>query len=234
MTQDTPEHDRDDVALAGEYTLGLLSEAEAAAFEARLVAEPDLRALYADWAEALVRMTNGLDEVPPPAALKARVDARLFGVPERRGFWARLGVGDMMGGLVAAALALLLIVSPMLRDLGPQPPANPIYHADIAAEDGSLLIAAGYDAETGELYVERRAGQALPGRVLELWLIAGDNPPVSLGVLPEDTRTRLPVAETLRAALNGGVLAISDEPPGGSPTGLPTGAVLAVGPVGRV
>ena len=33
------------------------------------------------------------------------------------------------------------------------------------------------------------------------------------------------------ASLAGGVLAISDEPDGGSPTGLPTGAVLATGQV---
>ena len=127
---------------------------------------------------------------------------------------------SLLNEIAVAALALLLIVSPDLRDPGPQAPAAPLYRAEIAAEDGSLLIAAGYDAESAELYIERLAGQALPGRVLELWLIAGDNPPVSLGVLPGKDRIRLPVAEGHRDALDGGVLAISDEPPGGSPTGV--------------
>jgi anti-sigma-K factor RskA len=41
----------------------------------------------------------------------------------------------------------------------------------------------------------------------------------------------LPLPEALRGTVAGLVLAVSDEPPGGSPTGAPTGAVLAVGQV---
>ncbi|MEL6126646.1 MAG: anti-sigma factor [Pseudomonadota bacterium] len=54
---------------------------------------------------------------------------------------------------------------------------------------------------------------------------------VSLGVLPEEPDARISVAVALRPLLPGGTLAISDEPPGGSPTGAPTGEVLAVGAV---
>jgi len=39
------------------------------------------------------------------------------------------------------------------------------------------------------------------------------------------------VPDDLRRRVAGAVLAISDEPEGGSPTGAPTGDVLAVGPV---
>ena len=83
--------------------------------------------------------------------------------------------------------------------------------------------------------MNRTAGAAVPGRVLELWLIAGDNPPVSLGVLPEAASAEVQLTPDLVAALAAGTLpinlAISDEPPGGSTTGAPTGAVLAMGPV---
>ena len=44
MSDELPERDADK-ALAGEYALGLLPAEEAAAFEARLVNEPELRAL---------------------------------------------------------------------------------------------------------------------------------------------------------------------------------------------
>ncbi|MDZ7710578.1 MAG: anti-sigma factor [Roseovarius sp.] len=64
-----------------------------------------------------------------------------------------------------------------------------------------------------------------------MWLIAGEAAPVSLGVLPQDRRAALPVPEDLRPRLRTVVLAVSDAPPGGSPTGASTGAVLATGAV---
>jgi anti-sigma-K factor RskA len=54
---------------------------------------------------------------------------------------------------------------------------------------------------------------------------------VSLGVLPASALAVVSVPEALRTATIGGTLAISDEPVGGSPTGAPSGAVLAVGSV---
>jgi anti-sigma-K factor RskA len=55
--------------------------------------------------------------------------------------------------------------------------------------------------------------------------------PVSLGVLPADAVARIALTEQLKAALQNGTLAVSDEPIGGSTTGAPTGDVLAVGKV---
>jgi anti-sigma-K factor RskA len=65
-----------------------------------------------------------------------------------------------------------------------------------------------------------------PDRVLELWAAAGSNPPRSLGLISASNatvvgRTRLPPGTDH--------LAVSLEPPGGSPTGAPTGPVLYVG-----
>lgn len=73
-------------------------------------------------------------------------------------------------------------------------------------------------------------------RSLELWLLDSYGKPHSLGLLPV-TGSRsydmpLPAipAEEMRAALT---LAISEEPRGGSPTGLPTGKVLGAVPAVR-
>jgi anti-sigma-K factor RskA len=57
-----------------------------------------------------------------------------------------------------------------------------------------------------------------------LWFIAGDNPPVSLGVIPAGGITL-----SLPSVTAGEVLAITVEPAGGSPTGKPTTAPIAVG-----
>lgn len=93
------------------------------------------------------------------------------------------------------------------------------------------MVQATYDEATGRLFVEREAGAAASGRDLELWLIARDDAPVSLGVLPDEERGVLPVPDTLRDRFAGSAIAISDEPEGGSPTGAPTGDILAVGQV---
>jgi anti-sigma-K factor RskA len=50
-------------------------------------------------------------------------------------------------------------------------------------------------------------------------------------VLPDAGLVTLPLSDAMGARLAGGTLAISDEPDGGSPTGAPTGAVLATAPV---
>lgn len=213
---DTAQTSPDDQTLAAEYALGLLEADEARAFEERMGREPALRAAYAAWAEDFARMTESFPEVVPPAAVKRALMARLFG-PVRRRIWM-----PFLGGLVAAGLALWVV--------WPETMAVPTYQAEIAAQDGSLRIAASY-TEDGRLSLSREAGQAAPGRVLELWLIAEGGAPVSLGVLPEATTAEVSVPDALRGALAGALLAISDEPPGGSPTGAPTGAVLAVGPI---
>ncbi len=222
----------DDQALAAEYALGLLSAEEAAAFEARLASEPALRQAYAQWAEDFAALADDIPEEAPPARVQKKLQVRLFADarPARRSWFDRFGPGLLVAGALVAALFLTVD----LPGQGVTPPANPVYTADIASEDGSLVVLAGYDAEAGELYVERVLGTARPERALELWLIAGDNPPVSLGVLPNDPAARLPVTPELVAALEGGILAISDEPPGGSPTGAPTGDVLATAPLTNV
>ncbi|MCO6381198.1 anti-sigma factor domain-containing protein [Oceanicola sp. 502str15] len=215
-------YDEDDIALAGEYVLRLLGAGDVAGFESRLTSEPALRELVTEWQEGLSSLADEVAETPP-AALWRRIEAAAHGpeVRSRPSLWRWLA-----GGAVAALLALAVFVV-----LPPGPGAAPTHQAQIAAEDGSLVVRAALEPE-GELLLTREAGGPRPGRALELWLIAeGADAPVSLGVLPESAEARLIVPEELRAAFTGGTLAISDEPPGGSPTGAPTGDVLAAAPV---
>jgi len=226
--RDQPEKDEDHI-LAGEYALGLLSSKDAAAFEARMVRDPDLRAAYAQWAADFAAMTEDIAPQTPPARVWQRLEAELFPDTRRPGWPRRLALWG--GGLVAAVVLVLIVFLPDLVERGPVLPVDPPYVAQIAAEDGSLIVQAVYDDATGTLFVDREAGGAAPGRALELWLIAGEDAPVSLGVMPQDTQAILAVPDDLRGRVAGAVLAISDEPEGGSPTGAPTGEVLATGAV---
>lgn len=223
MTRWTKEEEEDH-ALAAEYVLGLLSPEETRAFEARLAVDPEFRALVAVWTEDIAAMAAALPEETPPPRIEAAIRRRLF-PEEGQGWLRRLGLlPALIGGFVAALIVL------WTTDLGLlQAPPEPLYAASVAAEDGSLVILAHFDPRSGELRLHRQAGSPSPGRSQELWLIAGEAPPVSLGLVPESEESLLTVPEGLRAAMAGGLLAITDEPPGGSPSGTPSGAPIAVG-----
>lgn len=226
----------EDSAAAAEYALGLLPDAERVAFETRLPSEPDLRAELLGWQARFAQIAEAeIDEVAPPARVEAAVMHRVFGAPSKRTATpARFGLWRLYGAVFALALVLLWI----FVDLPPRPAYPPevaTYSAQITDEGGALVVLAQFDAARAELYLDRQEGRALPGRDLELWFIAGETAPVSLGVMNRNQgRERLSLAPEVVAQLEAGVLAISDEPRGGSPTGAPTGEVLAIGPIRAV
>ena len=222
-----PEYE-DDRVLAAEYALGLLSAEERAQFEARLDSDADLRAEVVAWDEHFASVIlDEIDPVDPSPQVAKRLQTILF-KPEKQSFWQQIWPYGLGG--VAAALVLWLTISTGVLipdDTGLQP--------DLVAElaptpDGEgLVIRAAVDTTRGAVEVVRAAGAPPEGRVFELWLIAGDAAPVSLGLLDEGNSTLIDLPQDLVALLPGALLAISDEPPGGSPTGAPTGAVRAAG-----
>ena len=221
------EDHNDDSVLAGEYVLHLLEDDERAAFEARLALEPALRDLVRDWDESFASMAEGVPPVTPPKMVKDKLQAALFPdtVKPKRSIWSWL-----VGGVAVAAIVVgAIVLTPVLMQ---DPSFDPTFTASVAAGDGTLVVAARFIAETNALELTREAGSARTGRVLELWLIAeGSDTPVSLGVLPPEADTQIDISPEIARQLANGLLAISDEPPGGSPTGAPTGEVLAVGQV---
>ncbi len=218
----------DDRVQAAEYVLGLMDPAIARAFEERLDREPALRALVADWADDFAQMAEEIPAETPPPQVWAAIERELDGPPAKRSFWSRIGLPQaILGAAAAAALAFAALQSGLLV-----PEMEPEYRAEVAAEDESLRFRAEYDADTGRLHLTRVSGQAAPGRSFELWLIAGNDAPVSVMVWPDEAVSEeITLPATMAADLPGGVLAISDEPSGGSPTGAPTGPVLATGAV---
>lgn len=214
---DRPE-EPSDAATLGEYLLGLLPAAEAAEIEERLPRDPGLARRHGEWADALVTLAGGRD-VRPPAPLRGRIEARLFGTPSPRRGGGILGWLGLLGGSVAAFAAAFLLLAPATG-------FDPSLHVDIAAPEAGLIVALGADADT--LRIINVAAAPAPGRSYELWLIVGDAAPVSLGLLPESGQIDLPRPPGLAA---GAVIAVSDEPAGGSPTGAPTGAILGAEPL---
>ncbi len=218
----TPEEE--DLALAGEYVLGLLEDEELRAFEARLGAEPRMRSYVALWSEDLAEGLDGVPMVPPPAGVEAAVMRRLFPEPERPGFARRL-LPWLLGAATAAAVAFAALTTGLFL-AAPEPEMQ----ARMAAEDESLVVMAQYDADTRQLLIERMAGEVPEGRDLELWVIKEDRVR-SLGVIPREAEGIIEVSAELAPDIEGGQLALTDEPLGGSPTGIATGPIVAAGAV---
>ena len=114
-----------------------------------------------------------------------------------------------------------------------RPPANQM-SAVLVADANQPAYLARVDASGGlQLAAAVSAGGVRPhapaGRSLQLWgLPPGATTPRSLGVLPRDAGPFNVTAGALRAVPDMLIL-ISQEPEGGSPTGLPTGPVVFYG-----
>ncbi len=221
-----PDLPGDDDVLAAELAMGLLAGDDKRAAEARAGADPAFRAAVAAWQERLVPLAEALPGAEPPTGALAAIERRLGwedpARPRRSGLARILAGFEFILGAAAAAILvawLAVIVAPV----GPQP----VLVATIAAESGELRFEARHDPVTGTLSVVRVAGEPAPeGRAHEVWVIAPDAAPVSLGLVDEG-----PLAVAYPAPPAGWVMAVSLEPTGGSPTGAPTGPVLALGEV---
>lgn len=214
MTDDLPFSplDQDD-ALAAEYVLGVLSLADRSAVEARLKNDSAFVARVAAWENRLSPLNDDYAEVPAPD-LVPRIEARLFPVAEQPA--RRPLFGWLSGAATAAAIAIAAVV--MFTPAAPPPVV-----ATLGEADASLRFEARFDGQA--LTVTRVAGTAAPqGQVQQLWIIAPDAAPVSLGLLEGES-----IAVPYPAAPAGWTLAVSVEPAGGSPTGAPTGPVVAAG-----
>ena len=217
--QDIPE----DEALAAEYVLRLLDADDAQAFEARLSSEPNLRALVTFWEAEFANLSDDVAETTPSPAVKTRLLAEIAGEKTKaKRTWGRGWFALPM--LAVAVVAAFFIVSPIL--LGPA--FNPTLHATLISADGTVHIEAGYSPDGNLFKVIPEEGTPAAGRDFELWVIgSGADAPVSLGVIPADQQSLFEITPEIAALIDGGTLAVSDEPEGGSPTGAPTGAILA-------
>jgi anti-sigma-K factor RskA len=218
----------DDDMLAAEYALGVLQGEAREAFTRRLEDDPGLSENLRFWEEHFAQLAGGIAPVAPPQHVLARIENSLFTSRQqsaRPSLWNSLG---FWRGLAIASLVAVVAIGGWNYSLQQGGPGQALV-AEVAGEQGFVKLVAFYDGETGELRINRTEGAAASGRSFELWLIAGQDAPISLGVLPVETPTTHSIPVALRGKFVNSVLAISDEPQGGSPTGAPTGAVLATG-----
>lgn len=231
-------------ALAMDHALGGGSRAERKAAELRLLSDPEFRAAVERWQTLLAPLDDVTPGVAPPPSVWAAIAAEVEPKPRRAaalpavagGWWNNLGLwrGLAFAGPVLAAVAVAVLVQP--GAVAPGVPAivadGPALVATLADADGKPLIAAAFDPANGQVRFAPVAAsdQSAIGKVPELWVIEGKNPPLSLGVIDIAVGRSQTIPRDRLAGLKPGViLAISIEPTGGSPTGAPTGPVIATG-----
>lgn len=211
MAEDDPQTDDD---LAAAYVLGVLEADLRPAIARRITEDPAFARLVTRWEADLSDLNQAYVPVPPPAHLKAGLDARLFGPPRPRWRWWRFWAG--LGSAVAAvAIAVVLFVPPPQR-----------YIAELRADASAYEMTASVVGDRIEVVLT--SGQVPPDRSLEIWQIVGDSAPVSLGIVTGPVvLPPIPFAE-------GQTVAITLEPLGGAPGGVPTGPVIAAGQLKKI
>lgn len=216
----------DDDLLAAEYVLGVLAAADRSAAAQRLERDRAFARMVADWEARLVPWASEIAPVVPPAAIWDRIAASLPAqktpVPswwESLTFWRGLSVAT--AALAAASIAALIYFGTVQ--------SNPPLVASLDGA-GKHVFVATIDPRRATVLVVPASFSPEPGRVPELWLIAPGGKPRSLGLLSAEKSVTLAIPAALLPQANvQAVLAVSSEPPGGSPTGAPTGQVIAQG-----
>lgn len=241
MSTDTEKQERDNL-LAAEYALGVLSREERTAFAARLEHEPHLRELVRSWDENLISLADDVQPVAPPPQVLTALEKRLFtpantNMAPRAAWWNSLA---LWRGLSVASLAGLIVIAglymnarELAQNLASAPP--PVtYVSELDGEQQAVRLIALYEAGHDVLKLHRTHGQAPENRSFELWYIGDDGVPKSLGVLPVDANGVIELPEDARDTMLTATLAITEEPAGGSPSGEPTGDVLASGKLSEI
>lgn len=219
--------------LVAEYVLGLLSSAEHARVGQLIEADPALRAEHEFWVARFAELDGEFAEVPVPRPLFAAIESRIFGARKQATWWDNL---LLWRGIAAGALAVA-VVSVSFNLLQPVPDVSALTTqlvAALEAEGSNVKFVALYDG-SGKVRLTALSGEAVPDRDFELWAIQGGNAPVSMGVIPITNRSAFAVSPAIMAGWGeGSVLAITLEPKGGSPSGAPTGPIVAQGAVTKI
>lgn len=229
---------------AAEYVLGVLDAPQRLQAQARIAADPEFARAVTDWERRLAALLDEIAPVDVPAHLWPRLRTRLGWSPvgdPARGIWQNLGFWRTATAIAAAAALAAVFVgrlpqtptttTPVTPPIAVEPAEQAKPVTTLAHDDGTPGWLASLDIKQGKvLMVPVPAPADAQGRVPELWLIPAGEAPRSLGLVSIDKAHTVAVPKDLLRALKpGSTLAITLEPAGGAPQGVPTGPIVAKG-----
>jgi len=219
-------------ALAAEYALGTLQGRARRRFERSLKDDPGLRELVAQWQRRLSPLDALAEPAQPPTRVWRAIRERIQRGSRRQGVWANLSFWRAAAlGSAAVALALAAV----LAMLAPARHAPETMVAVMSGADASPAMTVSWPMhQKGKPKLRIRVlghPEMAAGTAWELWVLpGGDQKPISLGLVGTEPSQEITIPQKLVPMIDGAWgLAMSVEPSGGSPTGLPTGPVLYKG-----
>lgn len=209
---------------AAELAIGLLEGEERAAALRRVLTDPAFAREVENWRNRLAGLFDDYRDEAPPASVADRLAAPA--TPRARNAWPIVALAMAL----AAVVVFFMVSRPSLAPL-PIPVAQPhqMMVASLMMTDKSASVPAMIDMTTGEMSMPH-AAMAPAGKSAQLWMIGDDGVPKPMGLLAAEGMSRMTLTAEQRRQLGAGItLAVSVEPLGGSPTGKPTGPVVAAG-----
>ncbi|HYW77042.1 MAG TPA: anti-sigma factor [Gammaproteobacteria bacterium] len=222
--------------LAGQYALGHMSPRARARFERLLLSRPDYARELTAWEERLEPLALAVEPLVPRRRVWRGIQRRIRPEsPARRS--GRRGSGRFgMGGLVIAGMATAAFLAVLgLYLTRPAVPPAPTQYAVISTSKGvpHWVIT----VRDHRMHMRTVGRVSVPqGKSYQLWMLPGHGAkPVSLGLLPVSGHASEALSTEMLSALKSAHgLAVSIEPEGGSPTGLPTGPVVFTAPIASI
>ncbi|MFM0758142.1 anti-sigma factor [Paraburkholderia strydomiana] len=232
----TPASSDENDMRCGEYVLGVLSDDERREIELAMQQEPGVSESLARWQARLMPLTEDLAAVAPPPrvwdALEFQLgwtrDERRAGLWNNLTFWRWTGLTSVVA---ACALAIVLTRTVSLRNAAVPAAGAQYLVATLERQGAGAGWTATVDAQHAQIVVVPPHDFAIAAdKSTQMWMIPPAAKPISLGVIDTQRPTIVKVSRAQLQTLGPkSTLAVSLEPQGGSPTGQPTGPVLAAG-----
>lgn len=226
-------------AVADDYVLGLLEQAEAQAVEAEMERNPALQHAIARARERFLPLDMTAPAGPASAELWERIERQLETlrpdmvrgetsaqpaandnvIRKHLAFWR----GTALAGLAASLLLAVALGWNLTRTV------EPLVVAVLVNETGEVQAVV-EDFGSERALVRLLADVAVPAdRTMQVWTLPSkETGPVSMGLLPQSRSMKL-APPNLPQPKDAQLYEITLEPAGGSPTGRPTGPILAKG-----
>lgn len=224
---------------AGLYVLGLLRGEERHEFEADFARDPVLASEVAAWEERFLPLSLAIPAVLPSESVWREIEriiaprdaaAPMQAAPFRRRtsswrtrFWDNVGMWRGIGAIAVAAAVVFAVFRPtpvpaphMVAVLANK--AGPVFTVAMRSDGGVNIAPVGHSAPPA-------------GKVWQLWAVAGGEKPVAIGFV-KPGQTTLPANDVPASMRKAKILiAVTVEPPGGSPTGQPDTPIVFSGPL---
>lgn len=216
-------------AIADEYVLGLLEAAEAAEVEAEMECDAELRTAIGASRERFLPLDIGAESLPVNESLWLQIEAKLTAQTKSTRLSELKFVNDKswkataFGAIAATFLLAVGLAFSLMRTI------EPLVIAVLVNEAGEVQAVV-EDFGHKRAVIKILADYDVPAdKTIQLWTLPSrEMGPVSLGLI-EGVRSVSLAGSSLPTPQDNQLYEITLEQAGGSPTGRPTGIILAKG-----